>query len=594
MKEMSSLYQFSSEKVDLSKMIENDEQLSYGYGIWTRYNPLSTISQKIIQFIDNEGKEQKFELSLDSFEYENVWFYLELQQWSRLKRFQLMIIQQDKAKLKSSLEIEHPFNNLLNFGGGLKVQKSLISSIEIGKLFSYFPGKMIQSKFAFIQQSPDLDFKAIAIDAFQPYINCLCINSKIFQISDFDFQNMDQKVLLPDQANCDSFTLFGWFKIIEVIQESDTFIYQFIKLTSNYEGLLQDPNLSPFQLLYKISPNGNQIITTTYSYNFPSVIINFEENPFLMTNNFDIENLQNYWHFVNVQMIGRNFKILIKFYNVDKFIEFQVQNEVMQFNNLQLKLVIGNIKQNKLDYLNVQSRNLVLYNCAQTINQNYCHYSCDTCDGPTKFDCISCSIESQRIYLSQFKACICPYDTVDEKICKQYQDYQLISIDGDEQINILCQYGYYEYSGDCLKCPSIIKDNVIYCIECIQNPKSWSTNPTCLYDIYLNANGDTQQKFSYYEEYFLFDGENLNYCEFCNQSYSFVVDEYNIDEEIDYYVLQQQECGDNEYKCSFCVLSVSERLCIRCSIGYKMIDQKCIKNIEDQIYCPYPKYLTSR
>ncbi|CAD8126702.1 unnamed protein product [Paramecium sonneborni] len=639
MKEMSSLYQFSSEKVDLSKMIENEEQLSYGYGIWTRYNPLSTISQvgvvnlfdsdcynihnvvdqetqslnliyydcldyplqkikKIIQFIDNEGKEQRFELSLDGFEYENVWFYLELLQWPRLKRFQLMIIQQDKAKLKSSLEIQHPFNDLrviLNFGGGLTVQKSLISSIKIGQLFSYFPGKMIQSKFAFKIQSPDLDFEAIAIDAIQPYTNCLCINSQIFSISDFDLKVMDQKAFLPEQVNCDSFTLSGWFKITEVIQESVGFIYQFLKLASNYEGQLSDPNLSPFQLLYKISPNGNQIITTTYSYNFPLVTINFEENPFLITNSFDIENLLNFWHFVNVQLIGRNFQILIKSYKEDKFIEFQVHNEVMQFNNLQLKLNIGNIEQNQLDYLNVQSRNLVLYNCPQTINQNYCHYSCEICDGPTKFDCLSCSIESQRIYLSQFKVCICPYHTVDEKICKQYQDYQLSIIDGDDQNNKRCQYGYYEYSGDCLKCPSIIKDNILYCIECLQNPKTWSTKPNCLFDLVLNANGDTQQKIYQYSLNFLFDGENLNYCEFfCNESQSFVADEHNIELEIENYIIQQQDCGDRESLCSFCVLSVSNRACIRCHQGYTLIDQKCIRNIEDQITCGYQKYLTSR
>ncbi|CAD8072151.1 unnamed protein product [Paramecium primaurelia] len=636
MKEMDSFHQFSSEKIDLTQIGESNE-ISYGYGIWSKYNPLSNISQvgsiglldsdcfhlhnvvdqeteslnliyydcldyqsqkiyKTLQFIDNEGQNHYFELNIDNFEYENFWFYFQIQQWPRINRFELMMIQLDKTTLKQSLNIKYPFNNIkiiLNFGGGLKVQQSLISSIKQGNLYSYFPGKMILKQFGTSQLSPDLDFELIALEAFEPYRYCICQNSEIFEIPNVDLKQLDKLIFVSDNLNCDSFTFSGWFKITEVVSSSDELIYQLIKLTSNYEGYLSNPHLSPFQLYFKLSPLENQIIITSYSYIFPQLNENLEEHLIIITQKFDIQNLVSIWHYVNVQLIRTNFEVQIKSYQSDQVIQFSAQIDVKQFNSVKFKLQNGNIQQNQHDYLNVQSRNLVFYNCEQKVDQNQCHYTCLTCDGPTQFDCISCSIESQRIYLKDFKVCICPHNTIDEKICKTYQNIELVLINNENEIKKNCQYGYFEFQGDCLKCPSILRNNLISCLECLQNPQNWSKNSHCLVEIYLNDEGDTQQIIQDFEQQYRYDGENLIQCQFCSQQYSFVLNEHYL-EVIEDAATTKYLCRDYSFKCLYCYFSLGGMICQECEYGYTLIDQKCTKSTLEDTFCILGNYMTSR
>ncbi|CAD8162326.1 unnamed protein product [Paramecium pentaurelia] len=636
MLQMDSFYQFSSEKIELNQIGESDE-FSYEYGIWSKYNPLSNISQvgmigifdsdcfhihnvvdqqtqslnliyydylhyesykiyKTLQFIDNEGQQHHFEFLIDNFEYENVWFYFLIQQWPRINRFEFMIIQLDKTTIKRSLQIKHPFQDtklIFNFGGGLQVQNSLIQSIKSGDQFSYFPGKIILSKFRFQDQSPNLDYELIALEQFQPYKDCNCQNSENFQITDVDLKQLDKIIFVSNNLNCDSFAFSGWFKITEVVSTQDVLVYQLIKLTSNYEGYLSNPNLSPFQLLYKLSHLGNEIIITTYSYIFPKINENFEENPILITKKFDIINLVGFWHFLNIQLIRNNFEVLIKSYKGDEVTQFSAQIDVIQFNSVRYKLQHGNIQQNQNDYLNVQTRNLVFYNCEQTVDQNQCHYSCETCDGPTKFDCISCSIESQRIYLTDFKVCICPLNTIDEKICKTYQNIQLALIDKENEIQNNCQYGYFEFQGDCIKCPSILRDNLISCLECLQNPQSWSQNSLCLVEINLNAEGDTQQITDDFYYQYKFDGENLIFCQFCNSESSFLLDDQYF-EEFENSAASKYEIQNYKFQCQLYIFTLEGTICLKCYLGYFLINNQCIFDNYNKTSCSQGDYQTHK
>ncbi|CAD8188112.1 unnamed protein product [Paramecium octaurelia] len=636
-KEMDSFYQFSSETIDLNEIVGSDE-ISYGYGVWSKYNPLSTISQvgtiglfdsdcfhihnavdqqsqslnfiyydcldysslkivKTITFIDEVGEQHNFEVNIDSFQYENVWFYFQIQQWPKLKIFELMIIQLEIVTMKRRLPIARPFNDdkiIITFGGGLQVQKSLITTFELGKKFSYFPGRMILAKFAVVQQSPDLDYETISLDAFSTYRVCVCQDSKGMKINDIDLKYMDKLAYLSNLVNCNSYGFSGWFKIAEIVQISEKLEYKFFKLSQNFEDQLSDANLSPFQLVYKISPFGNQIITTTYSYPFPLINLNFDTNPFLITNYFEITNLLSLWNFVSIQLIERTFEIMIMSYKGNDITQFSAKHDVYQFNNVRLKLHYGNIEQNSKDYLNIQYKNLVLYNCEHIIDLKYCHYTCGTCDGPTKYDCLTCSAESKRIYLPEHKVCICPRNTIDDKTCKSYQDMQLTLVDGDIKTTNNCQYGYYEYQGDCLKCPSIVRDRELFCIECLENPKKWTSNAFCLNNLYYNNEGDTQILTWQSDQYFLFDGEDLNGCDICNESHNFVVDEYEIDEEIENSSTSKYMCRDTDYKCAYCIQTVSEKICLRCNIGYIMINQICTENQYDKLSCNLGQYLTSR
>ncbi|CAD8139247.1 unnamed protein product [Paramecium pentaurelia] len=642
--EMDQYYQIYKQLIDIND-INFDLEDYYFYGVWSKYIPLSPISQvgniglfdsncfnihniidqtsqsvnliyydcldfnqklitKTIIFSDNERNQHKFVIQIDPFEYENVWYFYYIFGQPQKNKLELIVTQLQKKLLHEIILIKFPFKIIVQqftFGGDLTVKDSMISSIERGKQLCYFPGKIILEKFMTENLMAPQNLTQQAIENFNSYTICNCKLNNNYLISDTDIKWLDKNTYSSENMICNSFALQGWIKIIEIFQSSEEFTYYLIKLSANFDNSLSNQNLSPLQFGYKISPTQNFIVLTTYKYSFPQVTIDFQQNPFLIEEMIEIQNNINLWHYLYVKLLEDQLFINIIFYQESNVFEFKKSIEVRQFHYPQLKLQYGNYLQQHKNYLNVQIRNLAFLNCDQYLQSLTCHFSCYDCDGPTKRDCLSCSQESNRIYYPEFKMCLCPLNTTDESKCQSYEDSKLNLI--SNSITIKCQYGYFEFEDECLKCPSIIYQNFVSCVECLQNTLTWSEQPYCSYEIYLNEDGTTQDEFLLLQQYFLFDGSEIYVCQICEQTNLYSIEEQYLDFYLQSLVFKQF-CKSYDYLkcyecsitfCLICQVTLEGLRCAQCIFNYKLVDGYCISQytFPKTQFCISPNYLTS-
>ncbi|CAK92601.1 unnamed protein product (macronuclear) [Paramecium tetraurelia] len=429
---------------------------------------------------------------------------------------------------------------------------------------------------------------------------------------DQDYFYLYQSIYTSKFQNCNQFLFAGWFKIKEIIQSDQEMTFQFIKLTSNMQNnQLQNQNLSPLQLFYKLQQNLNKIIITTYSYTIPSVSLDFTNDPFLIITEFQISNNIQLWHLLYVKMIEDTLDISINFFENRQAYEYKTQIIVKQFHQIYFKLFLGNLQESTTNYLNIMGRNIYFFNCNQNFQIQNCHLSCGECDGPTNQDCLSCSLESKRVYFPQFKQCLCPYNTIDyNDECLSYSELGFQVISNEEQ-NEGCLYGQFELNGSCYQCPGQINSQAITCLECVLNPKDWFSDPQCATYIYLNQDGSTSEiKESFLQiepkYFFTFNGEDLELCLECEQSS--LTNLENIDQNMaakqqSFKSLctserSQQQC----YKCSFsnckkCGQLITEQVCFICEEYYELVDGHCniwtIGVLKENNNCLSPYYISS-
>ncbi|CAD8167810.1 unnamed protein product [Paramecium octaurelia] len=537
----------------------------FDYGLWSRYTPLSNINQlglvgifdsncfhlhsaleysnerlnfivydcldydtmtiqRNVQFISDDNKLYKYQISINKQEYEFYWHYFTIIVWPLQNKMELILIQHPIILLQEEISIQFPFidvNLILRFGGGLIVNDSKDQVLKLDTMyFSYLPGIMYLHPLGIQDEKFGLKFVQDAIDLFNYPSNqiCKCTMNKNKNLQDQDMFWMDHNLFASQQNNCDSFVFSTWIKIDKIFQVDQAFLYQFIKISANFENTqLTNEYLSPFQLFYRISSLQNQLIYTTYSFTFPSVSMDFLKESFLIQKEFDIINEIYAWQYLLVSLKENAMSISLTFYQDFHQYNYKVDIVVNQFHFIQFKLQYGNILQLASNYLDIKIRDMKFLNCFLTaMPQRSCHSSCKDCDGPTKNDCLSCSEQSKRIYLPEYKSCICPYDMIDAQVCKDYEDLHFQLQFHDDDYKQKCQYGYFEVENTCLKCPSIIKHNMITCLECIENPQTWSLDPYCFTNLYLD---DTGRPVQYFEDsiktYYIYYDADLNACNSC-------------------------------------------------------------------------------
>ncbi|CAK76088.1 unnamed protein product (macronuclear) [Paramecium tetraurelia] len=623
--------------------LKDDEYTSNScltYGIWSKYNPLSTITQigrfglfdslcfhlhnaidqesqslnlvyydclnsatkkitKTLLFINNLEEQNRFEITIDPLDYENTWFYLQIISWPLQDMFRLIIMKRQEIQYEAIRQMKYPFkdtNLIFSFGGNLLVHNSKIYDQSIGQTFSYFPGPIILQ---------DVSISSLALDyAFIDSANksCVCSSNSKSLIGDMDVKLQDINQFISEKINCDSFVLVGWIKVKEIVNLQDQLTYQLIKIQANLlHPTFQNQNLSPFQIIYHISSQKNELEITTYSYTFPDVSIDFSNNPFLLSKRILIENKITMWHYLKVELQKNKLSVAIIFYEEKDTFRYDANFQVLQFQNCQFKVQYGNCLQTKINYLNILIRNLEFYNCYKKLTQQSCHYSCLECDGPTNQDCLSCSVDSQRIYLPKYKVCICPQNTIDnQNQCQSYQKSGLRLIKNEEQnTSQNCKYGYFEFEGDCIKCPSLIKEQFISCVECLNNPKSWFDYPICqiVYVIKPNITFD-EAYISFGQINYYFDGILLNPIHDTHTS-AYDTDLQNIDgifkefqlaqnnfrrfcQQMDFAATDQFICYECFIdSCQVCQITPTTFECVVCYSKYVLVDGECIQQSQN-------------
>ncbi|CAD8181135.1 unnamed protein product [Paramecium pentaurelia] len=250
---------------------------------------------------------------------------------------------------------------------------------------------------------------------------------------------------------------------------------------------------------------------------------------------------------------------------------------------------------------------MMFFNCEKSQNSyKSCHFSCLECDGPTKHDCLTCDYSQNRIYLEEYKVCLCIYGTTDlDNQCIDYSTYGINIIEKIKQ-EFKCSYGYFEFENNCWKCPSTIRDNLIKCVDCIINPKTWIYNPYCQYDFVTDNTQSPYIKIDYEKVYYTFDGMELKVCEHCD-SIPNIYQDYMITQNRVYSFCQNCNFESTEYQntqdrfscfffenCQNCEINISQPQCTQCRMNYVLKDGICqfysIQNTKQQI-CDSPNYI---
>ncbi|CAK88405.1 unnamed protein product (macronuclear) [Paramecium tetraurelia] len=642
-----SFFQTKETILALNGEITND--FGIVFGIWSKYNPLNKISQggiigvmdsncfhqmnfmresfgqlellyydclypesqtikKILAYNTAEGLQHVYKVEIDTFEYENVWYLFELLYSPSANKLEVIMVKEDQFVLHKLLDVNiiKTENLILTIGSDLIVQNSNIESIEVGSRFSYFPGqiKLLKVNQKIITKlDPQILGKAVYVLFFDTISEQQCKQNNQYSLLDQDITWLDKKIFLSQNVNINSFTFSGWYKIKEIHQFDDKFTFQFLRIMPNFENdQFSNPNLSPFQLFYKISSNSNKILITTYSYKFPSITLDFTniDNAFIISKEFEILHKFTFWHYLLVKLVDDQIFISITFYDSPVIYEYSDFYKVKQFHNIQFKLLQGNLENSALNYINIQTRNQYFYNCQFQIEQQKCHYSCKECDGPTETDCLSCPEESSRIYQSQYKSCICPHQYYDDKVnqnCKSYSD--LLLIINEMQIENGCKFGYFEFDDSCQACPSIISNSLTTCLECIQNVKGWKQNSYCQTTLYINSNGYTVKTISEEDyNYYVFDGSEFSICRFCDQSslsnldnlyqdFNFLTSKFMLFCKFNNNIFDTSFINDicfecNLPNCRICSLEITHIRCIQCKISFNLINGICTNKFEVQ------------
>ncbi|CAD8130601.1 unnamed protein product [Paramecium sonneborni] len=564
--------QFESNCYQLVNMVDQAaKSLNFIY-----YDCLNYPSKQIVKsimFISEQDQSFQFDKYIDPFEYENIWYHFQLISWPLLKKLELIIMQQDKTILKEIIENISLFNEqylLFTEAGGFQVMESKLNLIEQGTIFSVFPGQIVSYDVLIDIIPTTFDFEQFIIEEYQNFNQCICQQNEQVKMEDSDLIFLDDKIYVSENINYDYYALSGWIKVKVIIWTSDEFSYQFIKMSANIgkQQLLND-NLSTFQLFYHISSIETKIVIKTYSYDFPIVTKDFSDSSFEIVREFLIEkNIIKSWHYLFCELSEKKLNIKITFNNEQEIQFSEAQVNVKQFNNCQFKLRYGNIMQDTQNYLNVALKQLYYINCKEDDRIKKCHYSCLDCDGPYIQNCLSCSVESQRIFIPQFQHCICPQSMIDDgNTCVDNENSNLQIIENN-----------YVYLN-----PSRIKDNLITCFECFSN-QNWSANPICYNSYYTPLSFYIYYTFIVDFGTYIYDGSDLICCDFCQATSDSKYELQNQQNLYEFFLVKSERflsfCfnkQDIDEACNRCSLEY----CLQCNIGIdKILCSKCISNFE--------------
>ncbi|CAD8133735.1 unnamed protein product [Paramecium pentaurelia] len=607
---------FESNCFQLINVMEYTTQnLNFIYYVCLDYSQKSIV--KTIQFVNDQDEQIKFEKNVDNYQYENIWYQFQLISWPILKRVEFIIIQSEITIFKEVLMNMKPFKEetlLFIFGESLEVQESKIRQIEKGKLFSLFPGSIVVYD-PLIDIIPlQFDFEQEIIEGYYGLEQCNCENNEEVNLEDYDFNLLEEKNYISEHISCDFYSLGGWLRVSDIVQKSEEFFYSFIKMTAYIgEQTLLNENLGTFELIYQISPIETKIIVTAYSYDFPIFTKEILDGSQKIETEFQIQrNIITSWHYLLLELKDNELNIKITFYDQylknNQFYEAQVQ--VWQFHNCQYKIRYGNIQQDLQNYVNISVRNLQFINCQYDQRISRCHPNCLECDGPGNMHCLSCSAEDQRVYHAQFKQCICSYSTFEYKNkCVSYQDSNLSLKRRSQNTNLKCKAGYFEFEGDCVKCPSRVKNDLVTCFDCYSNVENWSLQSICQNDLYIPLSLEIATTLILnFPLQFLYDGFDLIICDYCfiynnNQELQNEDSVYELylhkSSNFKFFCSQLSEYNEdkrctlcNVAYCLKCAIQLEGMVCLLCRENLVLVNGECKNQINNYIYqsCQPPYY----
>ncbi|CAD8072342.1 unnamed protein product [Paramecium sonneborni] len=357
----------------------------------------------------------------------------------------------------------------------------------------------------------------------------------------FDSKEYDQKnnwqITLPSLVVQD-YSIYFWHKFTTPIEfPNKVFLIHIdtqIQFNSQYSL-----GTNTLIITYELKENDKIMIAIKYySYEFPYIYFNTDyiESLIRETQIEEIDlNLIYQWHYVIIQYQLN--KLFLKIYYPDqqKYVEFK-DEFVRQFQYTQFSIMFGESSNLKANAGSVNQFKFKF--CHEDFTETYqCHFSCYTCNGPLKNNCLSCPLDSYRNYDSINHTCICNVWTIEqnEKKCFAIQDVNQMTVQYIQNIEnknlenfdqieptIVCAYGYFLFEDDCYQCPSASQDGDLICLECLDNWQSWIYNSICRNYVLKRVYYDFEkQEYNYkidlssISSLYLFVDNELKLCNYC-------------------------------------------------------------------------------
>ncbi|CAD8108653.1 unnamed protein product [Paramecium sonneborni] len=243
------------------------------------------INKEIFLNFNSRLKQFKQEIFINDAFYESTWYFQGILKIPEENIIYMALYKQWIQIFVKQIQFEflsEENNYKLIIGGDLKVsQNSPLFTFE-NRLLSYFPGDI-----EYISEGQLQEYDYFYLVEIHNNNECVCQSNQRTRIEDVLIEKKGLYEFISQESNCQEFLLSGWIKIQDIIQIEEELNYQLIRLSGNFQNLrLIDAYLCAFQLFYKLSSLRNQIIITTYSYTFPSVNMNFSNNPYLKTQTY--------------------------------------------------------------------------------------------------------------------------------------------------------------------------------------------------------------------------------------------------------------------------------------------------------------------
>ncbi|CAD8105541.1 unnamed protein product [Paramecium primaurelia] len=249
--------------------------------------------------------------------------------------------------------------------------------------------------------------------------------------------------------------------------------------------------------------NGFQI--STYSYQFPTKKkYKTNDDDKIQQLGDEYSELLIQWHYFQYEIGTQNNNqqpiFSIFFPSIDQVRSYTWTKTIYHFSGTQFFIFLGGDDYTK-NYLRGYVSDIQFSLLCQAQIDTFkptCHYSCLTCDGPTKNNCLTCPDQSFRLLLKKEKTCACQQKYVDKEGVQECQSvtqaFPHIQIQEVElgcqqqgysscnQDEIVCNFGYFEYQNICIQCPyyfEVYSGTSITCLDCLVSPKQFSSTLTC-------------------------------------------------------------------------------------------------------------------
>ncbi|CAD8073985.1 unnamed protein product [Paramecium primaurelia] len=388
-----------------------------------------------------------------------------------------------------------------------------------------------------------------------------------------------------------------WVKVnYENVLERQRYLLMRLTLNENYrnDSILGDRVLLMSYILDSSLNNYNIFNVSVLAYNYPYPQLSYttkSKNIFSIQNTTNRDRFQK-WHYIYFQYLVDQTYLKVIYPNDQ---ELTQTFNALQFHNQYVYLYVGADSFFYKSYLEGKIQLEITYNYEEELlYEMKCHYSCQTCNGPTQSDCVTCPQNSNRQW--KFGFCSCEFGFVDLDLtqkCNKMNELYPIMNQTYQNNTFKCKYGEFIIDNQCMSCPSSINDYQLICADCLLNQGNWYQNPVCTFDYKRYSLTSTYIKFIRNEsqqEIFYINSQlqNLQLCwgclQYCNDITKISCIEFNhqyFSCKTGYFVQNNtcQKCMENCYNCN------NSQTCTQCINLFGFDGSKCQKCPINCIIC---------